>query len=387
MVQWAEMSDLNIGIAGLGTAAGQVLQAFDKVEGVRLAAAADIRADARENFSKEHNLPAHASIEELCASNAVDGVWIETPNHLHCEHAVCAAESGKHIICTKPLAARLDECDRMIAAARANNVRLLIGHSKIFDPPIAEIARIARSGKFGKVVQIDSWLYNDWLRRPRLAEELDEKKGAGFILRQAPHLVDIANHIIGSEALSVRAMTGASETNIESAGNCSALIDYKSGACASMSLNGYGYFDSSELSWGIGTFGAKRELSAPAKRREGPLDEASKYADPRIVKSGDAMPFFGLHIISLERGVIRQSPEGLFVYTDEGREEISLPRYLGRAAELIEMRDALREDRDVFPNGEWGKANLEICLAMLRSSREKKDVPLKFQTILEQTHA
>lgn len=373
------MSDLNIGIAGLGTAAKQVLPAFGTVEGVRLAAAADIRTEARAEFSKAYNLPAFASIEELCLSGALDAVWIETPNHLHCEHALRAAESGKHIICAKPLAASLDECDRMIAAARANDVRLLIGHSKIFDPPIAEMARIARSGRLGKVIQIDSWLYNDWLRRPRLAEELDEQKGAGFILRQAPHLVDIANYITASAALSVRAVTGRRKPNIASDGNCAALISYESGALASMSLNGHGYFDTSELSWGIGTFGTQHENQKPAKRRDGPLNEAEKYAEPRFVQAGDAMPFFGLHIVSMERGVIRQSPKGLFVYTDEGREETSLPPYRGRAAELIELRDALREDRDVFPNGEWGKANLEICLAMLRSSREEKDVPLKFQ--------
>ena len=375
------MSDLNVGIAGLGTAAKQVLPSFDKVDGVRLAAAADIRAEARDEFSKAYKLPAHASIEELCISNTVDAVWIETPNHLHCEHAICAAQSGKHIICAKPLAANLEECERMIAAARANDVQLLIGHSKIFDPPIAKMTEIARSGNLGKVVQIDSWLYNDWLRRPRLAEELNEEKGAGFILRQAPHLVDIANVIAGTAAVSVRAITGRWEPDIASDGNCAALISYESGALASISLNGYGYFDSSELSWGIGTFGDKRENRIPAKRPEGPLDEAEKYAEPRIVQAGGAMPFFGLHIVAMERGAIRQSPRGLYVYTDEGREEISLPPYRGRAAELIELRDALRENRDVFPNGEWGKANLEICLAMLRSSREGQDVALKFQAV------
>ncbi len=373
------MSDLNIGIAGLGTAAKQVLPAFGKVDGVRLAAAADIRADAREDFSQTFKLPAHANIEELCKSSDIDAVWIETPNHLHCEHALCAAENGKHIICAKPLAANLDECNRMIAAARANDVRLLIGHSKILDPPIRAIGEIARSGKMGKVIQIDSWLYNDWLRRPRLAEELDEKRGAGFILRQAPHLVDIANFIAASAALSVRAVTGRWEPGIASEGNGTALINYESGAIASMSLNGYGYFDSAELSWGIDTFGKKREGEKPAKRPEGPFTGRDKYAERRDASLGDAMPFFGLHIVSLERGVIRQSPKGLFVYTDEGREEISLPPYLGRAAELIELRDALRENRDVFPNEEWGKANLEICLALHRSSQEGKDVPLKFQ--------
>ncbi len=373
------MSNLNIGIAGLGNAAKQVLAAFDKVEGVRLAAAADVRAEARGEFAAAHDLPAYASIEELCCSNAIDAIWIETPNHLHAEHAICAAESGKHVICAKPLAATLEECEKMIAGARANDVRLSIGHSKIFDPPIRAIGEIARSGKLGKVIQIDSWLYNDWLRRPRLSEELDENKGAGFILRQAPHLVDIANYIAASPAQSVRAMSGRWESNIASEGNCAALINYESGAIASMSLNGYGYFDSSELSWGIGTFGKERKNTKPAKRSEGTLGANEKYAQSRDVSAGDAMPFFGLHIVSFERGVIRQSPGGLLIYTDEGCEEVLLPPYQGRAAELIELRDSLRENRNVFPNGEWGKANLEICLALHQSAREGKDVPLNCQ--------
>ena len=375
------MSDLNIGIAGLGTAAKQVLPAFDKVDGVRLAAAADIRAEARSEFAANYQIEACPSIEELCRSSEIDAVWIETPNHLHAEHAICAADNGKHVICAKPLAATLNECDKMIAATRANNVRLLVGHSKIFDPPIRAIGEIARSNRLGKVIHIDSWFYNDWLRRPRLRQELDEQKGAGFILRQAPHLVDIVNYIAVSPAQSVRAMSGRWEPKMPSDGNLSALIAYESGALASMSLNGYGYFDSSELSWGIGPFGKRQESNKPVKRPEGALGEHEKYSQSRDASAGDAMPFFGLHVVSFERGVIRQSPNGLLIYTDEGCEEVLLPLYLGRAAELIELRDALREDREVFPNGDWGKANLEICLALLQSAREGKDVALKFQDL------
>jgi phthalate 4,5-cis-dihydrodiol dehydrogenase len=368
------MSDIKFGVAGLGTAARQILPYFERVEGVRLAAAADIRADAREAFTAKYNLPAHGSIEELCASHAIDAVWVETPNHHHCEHVVCAAESGKHVICAKPLAATLEECDRMIAAARANDVRLMIGHSKIFDPPVFAMGGIARSGKLGRVIQIDSILYNDWLRRPRLAEELDETKGAGFILRQAPHIVDIVNYIAASRVTSLRAITGRWEPDIQTDGNCAALIQYDSGAVANIGLNGYGYFDSSELTWDIGTFGKVKESSIPVARPGGPLNAEEKHAASRDASPGNAQPFFGLHIVSFEKGVVRQSPKGLFVYTDEGCEEIVLPAYQGRAAELIELRDARREKRDVFPNGEWGKANLEICLGLLKSSREGTDI-------------
>jgi phthalate 4,5-cis-dihydrodiol dehydrogenase len=235
--------ELRVGIAGLGAAAKLVLPYFGKVPGVRLAGAADIRADARAAFEHSYGLPSFPSVDALCRSSDVDAVWIETPNHLHCEHAITAATNGKHIICAKPLAATLEECDRMIAATRQNAVKLLLGHSKTLDAPIAAMAKIARSGRLGQVIQIDSWLYNDWLRRPRLAEELDENMGAGFLLRQAPHLVEIVSVIAGTRATQVRAMAGQWDGSMRTKGNAAALIGFESGAFASISLNGYGYFD------------------------------------------------------------------------------------------------------------------------------------------------
>jgi phthalate 4,5-cis-dihydrodiol dehydrogenase len=376
----AVLADLRIGIAGLGTASWLVLPFMGKVEGVRLTAAADIRAEAREAFTRERGLPAFDSVEALCDSGQVDAVWIETPNHLHCAHAIAAAARGLHVICAKPLAANLEECDFMIAACRTSGVRLLQGHSKIFDSPIRAMAEIVRSGRLGRVIAVDSWWFNDWLRRPRLPSELDEKLGAGFVLRQAPHLVDIACFIAGARATRVRAMAGRWDESMPTEGNCAALIAFESGATANLSLNGYGYFDTSALTWDIGVFGERRSRPKP-RPRIAPSSASDKYAKAASPgrRTTEAMPFVGLTIVSCERGAMRQSPEGIYLYTDEGREEVCAPPYEGRAAELIELRDALAEDRDVFPNGEWGKANLEICLAMLASAREGRDVVLHHQ--------
>ena len=372
------MTELRVGIAGLGAASKLVLPYFGKVAGVRLAAGADVRPEARATFEQTHGLPTFANAEDLCRSALVDAVWIETPTHLHCAHAISAAENGKHVICAKPLAVTLEECDRMIAAAREHGVKLLVGHSKSFDAPIRAMADIVRSGRLGKVIQIDSWLYNDWLRRPRLPEELDESKGAGFLLRQSPHLVEIVSFLAGEPATRVRAMAGQWDPQIPTKGNAGALIAFNSGAFATISLNGYGYFETSELTFGIGSMGDVRRTATPRPRGV-PLSEKDKYAaatEGDMRRQGDAQPFFGLTIVACERGVIRQSPRGLLVYTDEGCSEAEVPAHPGRAAELMEMRDALRENRDVFPNGEWGKAVLEVCLAILRSAREGTDVTL-----------
>jgi phthalate 4,5-cis-dihydrodiol dehydrogenase len=165
-------------------------------------------------------------------------------------------------------------------------------------------------------------------------------------------------------------------------GNCAALIQFESGAVANISLSGYGYFGTSELTWDIGIFGERKQAGKPASR-SAPLSEAEKYADSarRERKPGEAMPFVGLTLVSCEHGLMRQSPDGIYLYTDEGREELAVPPYIGRAAELIELRDALAENRDVFPNGEWGKANLEICLAILTSARENRDIELRHQML------
>jgi phthalate 4,5-cis-dihydrodiol dehydrogenase len=171
-------------------------------------------------------------------------------------------------------------------------------------------------------------------------------------------------------------MAGQWDASMETKGNAAALIGFESGAFASISLNGYGYFDGSELTFGIGSMGEMRVRSAPRARR-GPLSESEKYAEANEAvtrRQGPAQPFFGLTIVSCERGVMRQSPRGILVYTDGGCEEIEVAPHAGRAAELIELRDAVRDDRDVFPNGEWGKATLATCLAILRSANEGVDV-------------
>ena len=379
------MSELRVGIAGLGAAAKLILPYFGAVEGVRLAGAADLRTEAREAFTRATGFAAYSSVEELCRAGDVDAVWIETPTHLHCAHAVTAAKNGKHAICAKPLAVTLQECDRMIEAAARADVKLLQGHSKIFDSPIHAMGEVVREGRLGRVIQIDSWVYNDWLRRPRLAEELDEQKGAGFILRQAPHPVDIVTHIANARATFVRAVVGKKAAEFAANGHCTALIGFETGAVASVSLNGYGYFDTTELTFGIGSMGETHpdpRTTKPRKRKPGPLSEDEKHSatdDTPPRKPGAAQPFFGLTLVSCEHGLIRQSPKGLLIYTDEGCEEIEVPPQRGRAAELIELRDAIAEKRDVFPNGAWGKANLEICLAILRSAREGRDIALKHQ--------
>lgn len=380
-------ADLRMGVAGLGAAAAQILPCFRDLPGVKLGAAADLRREARDAFVAAYRLPVFESVEAMCRSDAIDAVWVATPNLSHCEHAVAAAENGKHVISEKPMAVSLAECDRMVEAARRAGVQLLQGHSKIFNSPIRAMRALVAGGQLGEVIQIDSWNYNDWLQRPRLASEVDTTKGGGLVYRQGPHQVDIVRYIAGGMAKSVRAVAGRWDPHFDTEGNFTALLEFEGGAAATLAFNGYGYFDGTEMVWGIGEGGQQRadpRQGKPRPRRAGPMEAREKYdfvaqsaAAPAAARN--RMPFFGLTIVSCERGVIRQSPDGLFVYTADGCQEVPIAHNAGRSAELVELRDALAEGRTVFPDGVWGRASLEVCLAILELSRERREVPLSRQ--------
>jgi phthalate 4,5-cis-dihydrodiol dehydrogenase len=84
--------------------------------------------------------------------------------------------------------------------------------------------------------------------------------------------------------------------------------------------------------------------------------------------------------VSCERGDIRQSPRGLYIYSSEGREEIVLPTdKTPRDLVMDEFYDALTGRRRPIHDGRWGLANLEVCIAAIESSNGNREIELKHQ--------
>lgn len=377
---------LRLGVAGLGNAGHQVVRAVSQVSGVELAAAADTRREAVDSFAQGHpGVPCFERVAAMCDSPDVDVVWIATPNEYHAEHAAAAAARGKHVICEKPMAVTLEECDRMIEAAEENQVKLLIGHSKLSDPPVVKMGEVIAGGSLGPLVQIASWNYKGWLQSARLASEVDTSKGGGVVYRQGPHQVDIVRYVGGGLVRSVRAVTGKWNPGFDTEGNYTAFLEFADGMPATLVFNGYGYFDITELTWDIGEGGEKiTNRYRRAERPRGPVDPAARYAMPlrresRSHEGERKQPFYGLTLVSCAKGDIRQSPDGLYIYTEEGCREIACEPDLGRGVELLKLRASVERDHPVFPDGQWGKATLEVVLAILESSRTGKEVVLSHQ--------
>ncbi len=90
--------------------------------------------------------------------------------------------------------------------------------------------------------------------------------------------------------------------------------------------------------------------------------------------------FFGPLIATCEKGDLRQSQDGILIYGDEKIKEMPLAQVMvGRQAEVTELYEAVMNGRPMFHDGRWGEATLEVCLAILQSTAERREVYLSHQ--------
>jgi phthalate 4,5-cis-dihydrodiol dehydrogenase len=187
-------------------------------------------------------------------------------------------------------------------------------------------------------------------------------------------------------ATSVRAKTFDWNPDRAGIGAHVVFIQFADGAVATAVYNGYGGFSTEELAFDVTELGFERASEAakrPRARARSPDDELhAKRERSRTATWTKAphQPFFGLTLVSCERGDIRQSKQGLFIYAAEGKREIMLPTDRGpRDMVLAELHDAIREGKPALHDARWGLANLEICDAAIESSASGVEVTLQCQ--------
>jgi phthalate 4,5-cis-dihydrodiol dehydrogenase len=334
---------------------------------VELVAAADAR---RVPFEGEF----FPSVEALCRSD-IDVVYVATPHPLHAEHACLAAQHGKHVLVEKPMALTLEDCRRMIDAARKAGVQLVVGHSHSFDLPIQRTAQLVRSGAYGKLQMVTALNFTDFLYRPRRPEELDTARGGGAVFNQAAHQVDVVRLLFSRPVLSVKAMTGNWDPARPTEGAYSAMLTFDDGAFATLTYSGYAHFDSDELMGWVGELGARKDPSRYGVARK-TLDDGKRH-EKREIPLQTHHQHFGFLVASCERADLRPLPDGVMVYGDEEKRFEPLPAPAIPRIEVVdEIYRAVVEGERPLHDGEWGMATLEACLAILQSARTRREIRL-----------
>ena len=390
-----------MGVAGLGRAFTLMLPTLMADPRIELVAAADPRVEARQRFASDFGARAYDSVEALSADPDVEVVYVATPHEDHPAHVATAAARGKHILVEKPMAITLAQCRQMIAEAERAGVYLVVGHSHSFDRPVLRARDIIASGSVGAVRMINAQYYTDFLYRPRRPEELVTERGGGVVFSQGAHQVDVVRLLGGGRVRSVRALTGAWDRDRPTEGAFAALLTFENGAFASLLYSGYAHFDSDEICGGIGELGAAKDASQYGSARrnlkrasdagqEAALKNARNYSGADYPQRTAALEeadrhsrwhqHFGWVLVSCERADLRPLPNGVMVYGDTEARLDALPRPEVPRSEVVdELYDAIVHQRAPLHDGKWAMATVEVCLAILQSAQEQREIALAHQ--------
>lgn len=151
---------LGVVLVGLGQySTGQLGPALRMTEHCRLAGVVTGSPTKGAQWARDYGFPeknvwGYDTMAHIADHPGVDIIYIVTPPGLHAEHAIAAAKTGKHIICEKPMANTVAECDAIIAACKAAGVRLSIGYRLHFDPYHEVLRQLVRTNEFGPFMRM-----------------------------------------------------------------------------------------------------------------------------------------------------------------------------------------------------------------------------------------
>jgi UDP-N-acetyl-2-amino-2-deoxyglucuronate dehydrogenase len=174
--------------------------------------------------------------DAMLANPDIDVINVCTPNGLHALHTIQALHAGKHVVCEKPMALSVQECNTMMAAANANNKQIFVVKQNRYNPPVQAVKQLMINNTLG---QIYSVVLNCYWNRNDAYYQQSPWRGTlaldgGCLYTQFSHFIDILYYLIGycTPVASTMHNFNHPDIEIEDTGNC--LLKNENGVLASI---------------------------------------------------------------------------------------------------------------------------------------------------------
>ncbi|MEM6320685.1 MAG: Gfo/Idh/MocA family oxidoreductase [Bacteroidota bacterium] len=148
---------LGMALVGLGSySTYQLAPALENAEYCYLAGIVTGSPEKEKTWADKYNIPKeniynYDNFDSIANNKDIDIVYVVLPNSMHADFSIRAARAGKHVICEKPMAMNVEECDAIIAACKKANVKLSVGYRLHSEPYTQELMRIVREKTYGEV--------------------------------------------------------------------------------------------------------------------------------------------------------------------------------------------------------------------------------------------
>lgn len=301
------MDRIGVGVVGAGDVADRHIEGLVRASGVWIAAVAEPNEERRAAFAKRYGVElASGDHRPILDSRSVDVVLILTPHDTHTEITLDALNAGKHVICEKPMAPRLEDCDRMLEAAARCGRSLWVTHTLRSDFFYRIASARLSAGALGRLIGASFRWFTDELGRledPAHWKGTRDRSGGGVLIDGGCHVADLANgffgparrvHAFGKRLVakreSVAEDTAAFSIEFESGALASALLGFTAGSswrrpggfAAGMDVSLWGTEGAIEGGYLIRDHDFRRTC---IERRTGEPDRA--YVDDGLSRPGD----------------------------------------------------------------------------------------------------
>ena len=204
---------IRVGIAGCGKIA-QVrhLPEYRDHPNARVCGLFDLNRERAEALAEEYHARAYGTYEEMLADPEIDAVSVCTANIAHADMAVAALKAGKHVLCEKPMATTLEDCERMVQAARESGRVLMIGQNQRLAAAHVKARELIEVGAIGKLLTFTTAFRHGgpetWTVDPGANTWFFDKKRAvmGAMADLGIHKTDLIQFLTGERVTGVEAM-------------------------------------------------------------------------------------------------------------------------------------------------------------------------------------
>ncbi len=202
---------LGVALVGLGSySTYQLAPALEDTEHCYLAGIVTGTPEKESVWARKYNIPAenifnYSNFDGIKDNKDIDIVYVVLPNSMHAEFSIRAARAGKHVICEKPMAMNVAECDEIIKACEAAGVKLGMGYRLHSEPYTQEVKRFVREKTFGEILYVSADAAYRSTSNPgqwRLNRKLS---GGGALVNMGVYAIQSAIYATGQNPVSVSA--------------------------------------------------------------------------------------------------------------------------------------------------------------------------------------
>jgi predicted dehydrogenase len=339
------MKKIRFGITGSGymgrTHAEALKQLPDSAELVAIWGGS--RAPA---LAQRYGVACEPTLEALMARPDIDAIVVSTPHYTHVQETLLALANGKHVLIEKPMATRVEDCDRMLAEAVKRGLQLGVAHNLRFRINLPVVRQIIQSGELGSIQSMHFSMIRQLANAGNFGGNklgwVNQPETVGFVIDGLPHGVDAMRWVTGAEVVRVAGLCRTYTPDRAIEDTTVGIIEFSNGAICSTHTTIASHGDYHGEMARLSIIGSKGSLNMDGF---GDLHRTDRQS--------------GWRLISTQPPVMADDPESAFK--------------IGRMKAFIEQMqafvDRIHGRASEVATGADGRMGLATCLGMMESSR------------------